>query len=1193
MKRNAGLVAGLAVVLAYFGISNLPKGSEGGGAKEQERTSSAPVAAPRSAHKPYDACDEIARRLPRFLKEASGAQDAYTLPGSCYPTEERPSKINPRPALPHVGFAVAIVPNPVSTHLQLFFDRMIESIQQAAQDERYSYDDSWFPWDTTTKDYALLGDQQLAEELQRIQRTQPGVMVFRRGAASEADGSPYDKGLIIFVVGEKPTGGIDDSQFAHALEWVEGLGGNTAERGLRILGPTFSGSLPSLARALDRVYSKRFKDQLYLQVSSGTVSSGQSYEWFAKWIKDNWNWSYFRTATENDARITDRFCQYLKDQEYDPRRIAFLSEDETAFGEAGSDGEGASPCRDALRLYYPRDIATLRSAYEQQSILGGAQPRKDGSAPSRGLRGDLSEPSNSDHDTVRSYSGQLTPLAQEAVLLDISNRLSDQQIQFVVLRSTSSLDQIFLSKFLRRSYPEARLVIDGADLLFTRGMEGSLLRGVMLLSTYPLLTLEADWTPSLLVRRSKSYRTFGADSSEGVYVAARELLRTQLGVPLRNYTAPVWANRPNGDLAVRNRPATWLSVISHRQFWPLAALNLDTLPALKGKGAATTILSTSSDRGDGIPWDDVEGTPLRLPTTMWLFTLACAGWSAIHFYFCRHGSISGWPRARAYFAVREWRQAALIAFGSVLLGMLSVTVAAYSGLYSLLRGTNLYPWDATIGLTVLVLLILALSMAGCAPRGRQSRHGAFWTAVCCVAAYAMLQLVLGLKLTPANSVPAFWRGIHLFSGVSPLLPQLLFLAGGYLWFWCTLRGLAHLGDDRPRLPEITDLPKWPNGKPMMPMYSHQPAGKAVENASRPLMPRYLWRLPGIFLITAGICWRALDGPWVRTLGERAFGTVIFVSVTLCVAVILTDGIEMWGAWCELRQLLIYLDRLPLRRTLRALKGLAWGSIWKLSGHVLEERYRVISFQFESLRHLRNTLQEWKPDKPDDANHRVEVLSQVIHCQEKGLSFAEWYTGLPAHAKNLTSLREFQEELAATAGAVMRCVLLPAWHAEKESLIFDRSRKADESGESGGSLAGGDLAPHVRTAEEFFVLPYLGFIQNILGRLHTLALGGLWLFLGATLAVSSYPFDPLNVLGAIFLVVFLIIGGITVVAYSQMSRDATLSHITNTRPGELGGEFWLRLIAFGIGPLAGLLTTLFPSIADFAFSWLQPSVQALK
>jgi hypothetical protein len=96
----------------------------------------------------------------------------------------------------------------------------------------------------------------------------------------------------------------------------------------------------------------------------------------------------------------------------------------------------------------------------------------------------------------------------------------------------------------------------------------------------------------------------------------------------------------------------------------------------------------------------------------------------------------------------------------------------------------------------------------------------------------------------------------------------------------------------------------------------------------------------------------------------------------------------------------------------------------------------------------------------------------------------------------------------------------------------------------------------------------------------MALGSLWLFVGTTLAISSYPFEPLNVLGGIFLGAFVIQRTITVLVYSQMSRDSTLSHVTNTSPGKLGLEFWERVVAFGIGPLIGLLTTLFPSITDF-------------
>ena len=187
--------------------------------------------------------------------------------------------------------------------------------------------------------------------------------------------------------------------------------------------------------------------------------------------------------------------------------MAIISEDETAFGRTEKDEVSEKENQDEhcdhygrkrpIYLYYPRDIATLRSAYERQSIFNTGKQQSNESSASTTLRGDLSEPNSSDHDTVRSYGGELTPLAQESVLLSITNILKEKRIEFVLLRSTNSLDQIFLTQFFRRAYPAARIVIDGADLLFPRGAEGTSLRGVMTLSTYPLLTWQQDWTTSL------------------------------------------------------------------------------------------------------------------------------------------------------------------------------------------------------------------------------------------------------------------------------------------------------------------------------------------------------------------------------------------------------------------------------------------------------------------------------------------------------------------------------------------------------------------------------------------------------------------------------------------------------------------------------------------------------------------------
>jgi hypothetical protein len=82
-----------------------------------------------------------------------------------------------------------------------------------------------------------------------------------------------------------------------------------------------------------------------------------------------------------------------------------------------------------------------------------------------------------------------------------------------------------------------------------------------------------------------------------------------------------------------------------------------------------------------------------------------------------------------------------------------------------------------------------------------------------------------------------------------------------------------------------------------------------------------------------------------------------------------------------------------------------------------------------------------------------------------------------------------------------------------------------------------------------VLPYLAFIQNTLGRMRTIIMGSIFLFVAATFAVSSYPFDALPVLGSLFLAVFLITGGTVIAVYAGMNRDATLSHITNTPFGD--------------------------------------------
>jgi hypothetical protein len=525
--KRTGLVAAVAVILAVLGISSLPrKTSEGAASVDTRKGVSQPESQEPKAQE-SSACDEIRKRLKRFFPE-----EAFPFPDSCYdPSRSSSSALHPHTSA-DIRFLIAIAPNPVTTHLALLFDRSMETIQQAAQDENYSYDSSWFPWEGAPKQYALLKDQQQADELQAADGKQPGILVFRSSPkAKDRPGGPpatppYDGGLVVFVVAEQPTSGIADQQFRDAIGWVKLLSPQP-EQTLPILGPTFSGSLPSLALQLKDLIKP--PDFAQVEISSGSVSSDASYNWFRQWLADR-NLGIFRTFLEGDQVMTERFVCYLEREGYHRNQVAILSEDETAFGSSGNKSdEAGTPGSDQaaqgpLYLYYPRDIASLRSAYEEQSIFSSGQQTANPNAPTTTLRNDLSEPASGEHDTMRSYGGQLTPLAQESVLLAIVNFLKENNIQFVIVRSSNSLDQIFLSEFLRKAFPQGRVVLDGADLLFRRGSAVSL-RGVMTLATYPLLAEEQSWVPPLL-HRSRAYRVFSEDLVEGEYIAARNLLRS-------------------------------------------------------------------------------------------------------------------------------------------------------------------------------------------------------------------------------------------------------------------------------------------------------------------------------------------------------------------------------------------------------------------------------------------------------------------------------------------------------------------------------------------------------------------------------------------------------------------------------------------------------------------------------------------
>ena len=63
-------------------------------------------------------------------------------------------------------------------------------------------------------------------------------------------------------------------------------------------------------------------------------------------------------------------------------------------------------------------------------------------------------------------------------MLGLVARLHDKHPKFILLRASDAVDQLFLTRYLRQNYPEARVVVTAPDLLYAREDDG-LLHGVL------------------------------------------------------------------------------------------------------------------------------------------------------------------------------------------------------------------------------------------------------------------------------------------------------------------------------------------------------------------------------------------------------------------------------------------------------------------------------------------------------------------------------------------------------------------------------------------------------------------------------------------------------------------------------------------------------------------------------------------
>jgi hypothetical protein len=1112
-------------------------------------------------------------------------------------------------------FLIATVPDPVHTHLSLLFDRQIVSIEEAVQQGGYLFSRAYLPWDNVQHpedtDFRLRLKE---EDYQDVREDFPGLLVFHY---RENLGSTPLGPLFVFLVTETPTGGINRGQFTNAIAAINGICSKGCAQPLGktgtlyVLGPTFSGSFYSLRDILREQQENQNLSSVVIH--SGTASDSGTINWFTGLQQDSFPVSViFRTFEEGNDYELSHLLSFVCREGFHADQMAVLSEDETAYGagntrdEGGKRDEGekeknranAETCPDngdrkVLHLFFPRDISALRNAYQQDSKVSGASGGS--SAPRSTLSLNLEDHGNDD-DSIAVFSQDQTPLSEEAVMMGIVSDLRDHRTNLVVIEATNPVDIVFLVRYFRAAYSDARIITLGSDLLLPRQVDDPRLRGVMQVSSYSLIP-EIDHYTTVTndgcAQPSFLNRIFPSDYSVGTFNALLSLMEFQ-GSAYRSCSPDKPSGAPNDLISsayvqygwpalarpLQNRevlvPPLWLTVQGRDQFWPVELLDG------VGTSEPASLLHAISSKTRSDPAHP------RLPISWSLVFALGLAFGVTHLLLAWNGNIISPSVFSANFAPVEdpWRNLTVLCCGVVIFDILAC----------LLLPEFWFVGQARWAFFTLVSLV-CLAICG----DLQKRGGwrfVTWSLLIGAASFVVLEVAFRADGRPLSELMKY-RYSHIASGVSPFVPFLLLFAGCLWVLWHTLSGRPPWdrfgrGPQLPSYASVISKRKFgadsPADRQRLSALTREGNARLLD-AMRPgkpmlqiFVPAFLaWALFGLSGVVPGSPHR------IQSFEGQGYDLVYSGFVLLLILVLLASAFRLASIWLELRRLLMVLDRVPLRRGFARMTGINSKRLWQLGGSTFEDYFSILSKEIHTVTALANSV-------PRGAVVPYRLLLTSANVAQ----FASWIQRTPGAEKRRTSfneplsnaLRRMQVVLAGTCGAILRELnqtwndeIRTAWDAE----CIERERKLGEQGQCKEP----ELPLTVRLCEDFVCLFYLNFITSVFTRMRSLVLTIVGLYVFVLLSFSSYPFEPSSTFHTAMIFLFVFIAVVIGIVYGQAEKNATLSRITQTNVGELGVEFWFRLAAVISVPLLSLLAAKFPEIGGFLFSWLEPASQAFR
>jgi hypothetical protein len=837
-------------------------------------------------------------------------------------------------------------------------------------------------------------------------------------------------------------------------------------------------------------------------------------------------------------------------------------------------------------------ISQLRSVYAKDPAFKAQLTQRQGNlteAPRLSLELPLDEIGNP-RDVLQAQNPLRTAAVVDRVLANILSTISREDIRYVGLFGTDTIDKLFLSRLIRRYCPDVRLFTLSSDLLYAHPDYASDLEGMIVVSTYPLFNKNQQWTYPFNEQGRRLQ--FPYQGAQGIYNATVALLGER---ELLEYATPFEAGKYSAEDSTKPRPPIWLTVVGHGGLWPLAVFPDYILKDYLFEAMRPPAIS----RPPRLMQSRLSFTSISFLVFSLFCLINCLAFWTATVRSARGESLDGLHPLRLFHPGdgSEHQREHFLWLAAYFLTLM--IIAAVTGSFCLippvadLKFQGDIAWEGwlRIGWVMLILFFLMLTTltalvktiwpksqllplrpkmtAGAQTKATdgpsKSRRSSLPLIILTVGSLLVSVSLLVLLITrviPSRLVPLillYERATNFASEVSPLLPFVLLGAGVCLWSVCHMKRVRLLD-------VVTASNPLTNCEGVAGRRFKELAERVERSLNRPFRPVSWLVLAPLMLAFLLLPWAVFYLRTSLTLEQGTMKWLLLIGLPLLNAGMILAFVQTLSVWYRFKPLLRgwaahplaeACDRLPTS-TAKTLRSQFWARLPTADDdRRAKQHWQTLTKHFDEIKgsvaaQLNLPLEMTLPSEPDEAK-LTELLDHF------------WAT------------RSFNQP--EQSGATAKPELCPP---NKPTMELYTRAFVDP------------VQMWFRLAEDFIALRIAGYTSMILihqRNLLTFVTAGALLML---LAITSYPFQPQRLLTIFLWTTILSVVAGSLLIFIQADRDEVLSRMAQTSPNRVTFDrtFITMVVTYGLLPLFGLLATQFPETWGL-FSWVEPVLRAFK